>query len=1169
MSLHYLSQKFKFIALLTMLFFSTIALHGQRVNFSFEDTPVETILKTISDQTQYRFVYSDALLAIKSNTTVSANDEDPLVFFKRFFTPLGIIYKIDKTQVLLSSSEIVQAGMENGANKSNNPNKGILSGIVLDSAGEPVVGATVYNQTKQTGTAADIDGKFSMQADRGDLIIISSIGFRNQEFTMELQTNITFVMQEDLEILDEIVVVGYGTQKKSTMVGSVSTISTEDIVKRPVTSVGAVLYGASPGMMVTSSGGVPGDDPSIRIRGFGTINSSSAPIYVVDGAIFDISLRTMNPADIESISILKDAAATAIYGSRGANGVIMITTKKGKNEKLSFSLNVLQGVNMRFVPEYDMVSAQDYYQLMYEAKRNSLYYNDNLNMEMNTANRLAALGGAYQGNQYVSIIDDLGGINPFYGIDNNEIIDPVTGYLNPAATRLKWGDDQDWFSPMSRVGYRTDLSLSAGGGTEKSDYYASLNYLDDNAWMERSFTRRISARANVNFKPTTWLKIGTNISGSIVRSYNQSWSGDGTNNPFFVARSIGTIYPVYLHDQVTGEYILDSNGEKIYDLGGQVIDGITYPNRPALGGNRNVVAELFADDVQYRRSSIQSRTYAEISFLNNFKFTASANIVYSPYFGYNYSSNKIGVNAPSGTSSRSNRTNSSNTYQQLLTYNNTFLGKHEVDIVAGHESYQTLTEQTSVARRGQIMDGNIELSNFTEITQAITSKAEHRSEGYLMRANYSYDRGRYSLEGSYRYDGSSKFHRNVRWGSFWSTGASWNVAREKFMQDISWLDTFKFRASYGINGNLQGINNYNWQDVYLLNHNNQNEAGYYQDPSAANRLLTWEKQSQFSLAVDYSLFMGRISGSVEYFDKKNDDLLFSVRQPSSTGLTTQHQNIGALYNRGFEVETSVDIIRKKDFTWNVGVSMATLKNRITRMPDDNPEMISGTKKLMVGHSIYDFFLYDWYGVDPRDGFTLYHLDPDALWSESTCRVMPNGDLVTTTTDKAARVYEGSAIPDVYGGFSTSFYYKAISLVTRFGYQLGGEINDGIYRSTTYAGRYGYSMHEDMVGRWQKPGDITDIPRMDNTYAQVFNTNSTRYLISSNYLLLNSATLSYNFSDKVTEQLGVAGLTLNISGENLFLLTKRKGMNPMESFSGTTSNSYTPSRVLTLGMNLTL
>jgi TonB-linked SusC/RagA family outer membrane protein len=1143
------------------------SLYGQKLDFSFNDSTVESVLKKISEQTEYKFVYSDALSAIRSKVSVEADNEEATAFFKRFFPEHGIVYKVDKNQVLLSNKQITQNGDE-----VKPPVNNMLSGTVVDDANQPIIGASVVNKTRNIGVATFLGGSFKLRADEGDAIQVSHLGYDTYEMIVGKQTDVSIVLTPSSERMDEVVVVGYGTAKKSTMVGSVNTISNADITLRPVTSVGAVLYGAAPGMMVTSAGGIPGDDPNIRIRGFGTINSSSSPIYVVDGAVFDISLRTVNPQDIESISILKDASATAIYGSRGANGVIMITTKKGREGKLSFSVNLREGVNMRFVPEYEMVSSQDYYQLMYEAKRNSLYYNPTLNMDMATANRLAATGGSYGGSSYISTFDDLGGVNPFYGIDNNEIIDPVTGQLNPAATRLKWGDDTDWFSPMARVGLRTDLTMSASGGTEKSDYYASLNYLRDNSWMKRSFTNRISARANVNFKPLKWLKIGSNLSGSIVNSYNQSWSGDGTDNPFFVAHQIGSIYPVYLHDQITGAYILDADGKKIYDKGGgQVIDGISYPSRPAQGGNRNIVAEIMADDQQYRRNSLQSRTYAEVSFLDGFKFTVNANISYSPYSGYSYSSNEIGALAPSGSSSRSERTNSAYTYQQLLSYNKTFKDKHELDVVAGHESFETLTKQVSVTRTGQIMSGNIELTNFTTITQAVSSRSEYKTEGYFARANYSYDRGRYSFEVSYRRDGTSKFYRDVRWGDFWSVGGGWNIASEPFMKKVKVINILKLRASYGTTGNLEGIGNYNWQDVYLLNHNNQAEAGYYQDPSAANRTLTWEKQAQFSVALDYSLFNHRLRGSIEYFDKRNDDLLFAVRQPASTGMTTQNQNIGTLYNKGWEISATVDIIRKGDFRWEFGINAATLKNRITKMPADNPEMISGTKKLKVGHSIYDFWMRDWYGVDPRDGATLYRLSPDAEWSDDTCRVMENGDQVTTShdTSKAQYVYAGSAIPDLYGSFQTTFDYKGISLTTRFGYQIGGKMYDSMYASVTTAGRYGYSLHKDMTRRWQKAGDITDVPRMDNTNATVYNVASTRYLISASYLVLNSANLSYTFPSKIVEKMKLGSLQVSLSGENLFLLSKRRGMNPMESFSGGNSSSYTPSRVLTFGISLTL
>ncbi|GHT15211.1 SusC/RagA family TonB-linked outer membrane protein [Bacteroidia bacterium] len=1048
-----------------------------------------------------------------------------------------------------------------------------ISGMVTDGNSEPVIGATVVVKGTSVGTSTGINGDYNISAPTDATLVFSFIGMGTHEERVGGRARIDVHMSENTQEIDEVVVVGYGTVKKSTMVGAVGTISSKEIEKRPVTSVGAVLYGASPGLLATSATGIPGDDPSVRIRGFGTVNSSSAPITVVDGAIFELSLRTINPQDIESISILKDAAATAIYGARGANGVIMITTKKGRNAKPTFTVNVLQGFNMRFLPEMDKASPQDYYQLMYEASRNSMYFNSTYNMDMSTANQFAALGGTYHINEkdytFNSIYQELGSFNPFYGIDNNEIIDPATGQLNPAATRLKWGDDLDWMSPMAHVGKRSDISLSAGGGTDKSDYYLSLNYLNDEAWMKRSFTNRMSARANINFSPTKWLRLGTNLSGSLVNSFNASWAGDGTDNPFYTARNMGSIYPVHLHNQITGDYILDANGNPIYDVGGQIIDGVAYPRRIATSGNRNVVAELFLNDAQYKRVSLQTRSYVDFLVWDGIKVTLSANIGYSPYSGHGYTSNKISIN-PDGRLLLTERTNASNTYQQLVAYDKTFAEKHSISVVAGHESFQSYEKQVSTARQGQITDGNpTDLPNYTTISTANSTFTELRSEGYLSRVNYSYDQGLYSIEGSYRRDGTSKFYRDVRWGNFWSVGAGWNIAREGFMKVIApWVDILKLRSSYGTNGNLQGIGNYNWQDVYMLNHNNQSEPGYLMDPSEANRALTWEKQSQFSIAFDYAFLKSRIKGSVEYFDKSSLDLLFNVRQPASTGMTLQPQNIGSLYNRGWEFEISGDVIRTSTLTWNVGLTAATLTNRITKMPEDNPELISGSKKLMAGHSIYDFWLREYYGVDPRDGAPVYHLDPAQTWTEGTCRIMADGTQVTTDVGKALYNYVGTSIPDLYGTVSTAVYWQGFSLSLRFGYQIGGKVYDNIYANLTNAGRFGYAIHADMMRRWQQPGDVTDIPRMDNANYSIYTSASTRYLKDASYLTLNTATLSYSFQSKVLEKLRLSALGINLSGENLLLFSSRKGLNPMESFAGTTSQGYSPSRVITLGLNLT-
>ncbi|MDD2424993.1 MAG: SusC/RagA family TonB-linked outer membrane protein [Bacteroidales bacterium] len=1152
-----------------LLIFVTVNAEAQNLRFSLRDAPLRSVLKVISEQSKFNFVYSDALKIVDSIITIKANNDKPEELFKRIFPPLGILYKIENNQVLLSTREIAYVTGQEQAAKTQSPQKDTLNfkltGVVKDDKGETLPGITLFIKTKNRAVSTDMNGRYQIDVALGDEINFSSIGFVSKTIKVTSKSSLDVVMASETTLLDEVVVVGYGTTKKSSLVGSVNTISSSRIEDRPITSVGAMLYGTAPGVMATSSGGTPGDDPNIRIRGFGTINSSSAPVIVVDGSIFDISLRTINPSDIESITILKDAASTAIYGSRGANGVVMITTKTGKKDRLSLSVNVSSGVSSRFIENYSVVSPQEYYQLMFEARRNRLVYG--MNMDIPTANILAGRGGYYNGTLYTGVFNDLL-YNPFKGIDNNEIIDTDAGIVNPAATELKWGDDLDWFKPMTRLGKRNEVSISLSGGTDKSDYYSSVGYLDDNAWMERSFTRRYSIRANVNYKPVKWIKIGTNIAGSIVDSYNQDWSGASSTNPVYTARMVGQIYPVYLHDLLTGEYLTDSDGNRLYDTGGQVIDGIVYPIRPFIGGNRNLVAELFADNAQYRRSSLQTRTYMDLYLLDGLKLTLSANIDNSVYMGEAYRSNNIGAYAGSGIASRTNRNNISTNYQQLLTYNKSF-GLHSIEALVGHENYETLTKYNTLSKQGQIVDGNTELVNFTEILDATSYYYGSKVEGFLSRANYSYDNGRYVLEGSFRRDGSSKFYRDVRWGNFWSVGGSWNVVREKFMSSVNWIDVFKLRASYGINGNLEGISNYSWQDLYFLDNNNQNEPGYLQDTSAGNRALTWEKQIQASVGLDFVFFGNTIRGALELFNKVNDDLLFNVVLPASTGITSQHQNIGTMQNRGVELELAGDILKSENYVWTLGVNAAILKNEITRMPDDNPEIIKGTKKLMVGRSIYDFWLRDYYGVDPIDGAALFVFDENLDWDASTCRTMADGTYVTSSPNNARYIYSGSAIPSLYGSFYTSLKYRNFYADVQFGYQIGGKTYDALLAQMSSSGNYGYALSSEMLNRWQREGDITNVPRMDDSKTSVYTTASTRFLTDASHLVLKAATLSYKLPQITNERIGVKNLAITLSGENILLFSARKGMNPMESFDGETSSQYTPSRVVTLGIKFNL
>lgn len=1156
----------KFVLAFILLLF-TFQINGQNLNFTFKEVALKSVLKEISNQTNYDFAYSSALKTVDSLITIEARNENPLSFFKRVFPSLGLLYKIDNNQVLLSTREIAYPAdkITTQTIQKDERKSFTLVGKVNETNGEPLTGVSIYNISKNIVSSTDLDGKYTINASVGDRIEASFMGFATKNFQVSSAQEVNFIMTSESSLLDEIVVVGYGTTKKSSLVGSVNIVNSSKIEDRPITTVASALYGAAPGVLSTSSSGIPGDGPDIRIRGFGTINSSSAPVIVVDGAVFDLSLRTINPNDIESISILKDAASTAIYGSRGANGVIMITTKKGSKDKMRLSVNASVGISSRFIDNHEGVTPQDYYQLMFEAKRNALVYGSNVDIA--DANILAGRGGLYNGVLYSGIYDELL-YNPFKGIDNNEIIDTSTGLLNPAATKLKWGDDLDWFKPMMRLGRRNDASVSMSGGTDKSDYYTSLGVLDDNAWMKRSFTKRYSIRGNVNFQPLKWLKLGVNIFGSVVDSYNQDWSGASSTNPIYTARMMGQIYPVHLHNLITGAYLTDSDGNRIYDTGGQTIDGITYPVRPFIAGNRNLVAELLADDMQYRRGTLQSKLYFEISFLKDFKFTMNANLDNSMYMGYSYRSNKVGAYAGAGRASRTNRTNLANTFQQLLTYSKN-VGKHEIDALIGHESYETETRYNTMNKSGQIVDGNIELVNFADILTATSYTLGSRVEGFLSRVNYAYDKGRYVVEASFRRDGSSKFFRDVRWGNFYSFGAGWNMEREDFLKDVKWINLLKVRGSHGVNGNLEGISNYSWQDLYILNNNNQSEPGYLQDVSAGNRALTWEKQIQTSLGLDFALFRNSLRGSVELYNKTNDDLLFRVILPASTGITSQYQNIGTMNNKGLEVDLAYDFLKSEQYVWTVGVNASTLRNRITKMPDDNPELISGTKKLMVGRSLYDFWLRDYYGVDPRDGAALFLFDEEEDWDAATCRTMEDGTLVTTSHNNAKYNYKGTAIPSLYGNFYTSFHYRNFSGIVQFGYQIGGLTYDSLLAQMSSSGNYGYSLSDEMVRRWQKEGDITDVPRMDDSKISVYNVASSRFLTSASYLYLNMASLSYQLSNKIARSIGVNSCSLTLSGENLLLIAARKGLNPMESFDGVTSSQYTPSRVVTLGLKMNL
>lgn len=741
-----------------------------------------------------------------------------------------------------------------------------------------------------------------------------------------------------------------------------------------------------------------------------------------------------------------------------------------------------------------------------------------------------------------------------------------SGLMNPNAAILgEYANDLDWQKPIMRTGNRKEYGLTYNGGTDKSDYFVSLGYLDEKGYTIKSDYERFTGRLNVNSQVKSWLKTGLNISGTMTNSNVASTGGTSYVNPFFFTRNMGPIYPVYAHDPLTGAYQIDqATGGYVYDLGN--IPGLPARVAGASPG-RHVIAETLWNDNLYKRNALGARTYMEFSFLKDFKFTVNLATDIASYNAATYTNKIVGDGAPAGRGTRTNSLTTSYTVNQLLNYKKS-VGSHNFEALVGHETYNYTYNYFYGFRQGVIVAGNTELINFTTTNDLTSYTDTYKNEGFLSRFNYNYD-NKYYFSASFRRDGSSRFAPESRWGNFWSVSGAWRLDQENLIKDYTFINNLKLRTSYGAVGNDAGIGYYAYQALYNLGENNAAEAGFLQ-ASRQNNSLTWESNNQFDLALEFGLF-NRVTGSAEFYHRNTSDLLFDVPLPSSSGLTSYQMNIGSMYNQGFEFEIGVDIVNTADFRWNVSMNISTVKNEITKLPEGQTEIIQGTKKLMVGHSMYDFWLRDWYGVDPADGAALYDANiKNTTTQASNLRVVNNDqDTVSISQNNAKYHYAGSAIPEAIGGITNSISYKGIELSFMATYQIGGLIYDGTYASIMHSGTYGTALHEDILQRWQKPGDLTNVPRLDFSKTSVFGAQSDRFLTDATFLALKNVTLSYTLPARILQTLKVQNARVYFSGENLWLLNARKGMDPQGSFAGTTDNVYSPSRIVTIGLNITL
>jgi len=1010
-------------------------------------------------------------------------------------------------------------------------------------------GVSISVKGTTIGMTTDSEGSYSLAVPiNAQTLVFSFIGFRTEEILIEGRTKIDVSLTPEITVVDEVVVIAYGTSTRSSFTGSVGKVKADQIAKIQTASAAKALEGVAPGVQVTGGTGQPGSSANIRIRGIGSVNASSSPLYIVDGAPFDGSLNSINTSDIESISVLKDATSAALYGARGANGVIIITTKKGTQGKASINFRSALGMVSRSIPEYDRVGPKEYYELMWEG-----WYNALVKASGFTPENAAATAS---GNTTSGIVNKLGGYNS-YNVANDQLVG-LDGKLNPDANLLYY---DDWNANLARTGLRQDYNLSLSGGNDKSSYFASVGYLDEEGMVKWSEYNRFTGRVGAESKVNNWLKMDASLSGATSKQDGFLAEGTYTTNPFYYGRMMGPIFPIWQRD-ASGEILLDGNGDRMFDLGGGTSiykwAGHTRPYAP----NSNLMLTLPRDERSTALGSFSARIGAEISFLKDFKLRVSGNTDMSNYFLTTYQNYQYAdAEAVKGRSTKEYRKVTSYTFNQILTWGRTF-GSHRVSLLAGHENYLYTWANVSATRTGFTIPTTQLVA--ASVAEGSTSYADEYSlEGYLFRGDYNFA-DKYYFSGSFRTDGSSRFYEDVRWGSFWSLGGSWRLSQEPFMENLTWLNDLKIKASFGEQGNDDIGNYYGWQSLFSIsgrNNGNYNGAIHIQ---LENRALQWEKNANLNAGIEFAL-LNRITGTFEYFIRNSSNLLFSVPLPQSTGISSKWENIGSMWNRGVEVELGVDILKISGFVWNLEVNATSYNNEISKMPlgsDGKPqEIISGTKKLSEGHSIYDFWLREWAGVDPDDGSALYYKDIKDTEGNVT------GRETTKDQNAASYYYVGTSIPGLYGGITNSLSFKGFEVSALVTYSMGGKMYDSNWAGLMHPGSFGTAWSTDIFNRWQKQGDVTNVPRLQNSYTAA-TAASSRYLTNASYVSLRNVTLSYRLPVSISNKLDMSALNVFVTGDNLGLISKRKGMDPQQSFSGTADFTYVPSRIISIGVNLT-
>ncbi|MDE6633186.1 MAG: SusC/RagA family TonB-linked outer membrane protein, partial [Muribaculaceae bacterium] len=844
-----------------------------------------------------------------------------------------------------------------------------VTGYVYSAADDhPVIGATVQVEGTTIGTATDLDGNFTLKnvPNNAKTLVVSYVGMHTEK--VAIADNVRVALKDAANDLDELIVVAYGTAKKSAYTGSASVVKSETLENSLVSNATDALNGKIAGVQIQTYNGQPGTSPTVRIRGVGSLSASNSPLYVLDGVPYDGSVSDINTQDIESMTVLKDAAAAALYGARGANGVILITTKKGSTGQAKVTVDARWGQNHRAVPNYDVIKSTDaYVEQVYRTLYNGFYYNNTMSAEQAHA----------QANAY--IVPRLG--YQVYTLPEGEGLIGANGKINPNAT-LGYSDGTYYYTPddwskQLRDGLRQEYNVSIKGGNEKFTFYVSGSYLGDEGLIEGSHFNRLSARTVLDYQIKKWLKIGTNLTYTYVNSgYPGDQTADESNssgNAFLMADQIAPYYPMYVRGADKQIMYNEKYNLPIYDYGNRSV----VPYYRNWMSQSNPAGNLAYDTEDYLYDVLNGKWYVQLTPVEGLTVTGTAGLYLDNTRYHNLGNSLYGQSSQYGGSavqefSRSRAIN----LQALANYNRTFAEKHDLDILLGYESYDWNNE---------ILEGvgyNLYLPDSWAINNTIDNKnpygyaLNYATRGIFGRVNYSFDE-RYFFSASVRRDASSCFAPGHQWGTFWSVSGAWNLAAEPFMSSANWLDQLKLKVSFGQQGNddLGRATNqcryYAWADQYRITGAN----GVWSDGQLqykGNPDITWETSNNFNVGFDFSFLQGMVSGTLEYFNRQTSDMLYNKPVSPSLGYSSIPMNIGSMRNNGVELELNVRPIQTKNVTWDLNFNITSVNNKVLKLhPDLKGQLISGSRIYREGESMYQLYLVDYAGVDPATGLALY------------------------------------------------------------------------------------------------------------------------------------------------------------------------------------------------------